>query len=116
MVDDLNTFFDSREVPNGQSLVIGAAAAGITIAKEFSDTNLNLCLLESGGFVYEQEIENLNKCKVIGHDLPSSGSRLRFFGGSTNHRGGHCVPIRQIAFEKREWIPYLLEYYITKAN
>ena len=111
MLETLNSYHDSRKISPDQPLeydlvIIGGGAAGITIAKEFANTKLNICLLESGGLKYEQEIEDLNSVKIIGHNYYGNGSRLRYFGGSTNHWGGHCAPLRNITFEKRDWIPY----------
>lgn len=111
MLDGLNTYFDSREIPTDHVVecdlcIIGGGAAGITLAKEFADTNVKVCLLESGGFSFEDSTNELNDVEIVGHNYSGNGSRLRYFGGSTNHWGGHCAPIRPIVFKKREWIPY----------
>src|SRR5262249_6272561 len=37
------------------------------------------------------------------HTIPE---RLRMFGGSTNHWGGHCTPLESDDFERRDWIAY----------
>ena len=111
MYNRFDKYFDSREVPSGEVIncdlcVIGGGAAGITVAREFANTNQSVCVLESGGLYFDKDINELNKLEVTGHDYPELGSRLRYFGGTTNHWGGHCVPIRQSVFNKREWIPY----------
>lgn len=111
MYENLSKYFDSREVPTGEEIscdlcIIGAGAAGITVARELANNKQRVCLLESGGLEYDQDIHELTKLDVKGHSYPEQGSRLRYFGGSTNHWGGHCVPISRSVFEKREWIPY----------
>jgi choline dehydrogenase-like flavoprotein len=110
-VEGYSRFHDSREVPSGTTLscdvcVIGAGGAGITLARELATTKAEVVLLESGGLEYDDDIEALNTLKVTGHHYLEDGSRLRFFGGTTNHWGGQCVPLRPITFEKRDWIPH----------
>jgi choline dehydrogenase-like flavoprotein len=89
--------------------IIGAGAAGITVAMELKDTDLKVCLIESGGYEFNQKKQDLYKGPVTG---PLAGSetylytsRLRFFGGSTNHWGGWCRPLEEQDFEQRPWVP-----------
>jgi choline dehydrogenase-like flavoprotein len=87
--------------------IIGAGAAGITLARELAGTNLDICLLESGGLEFEQEIQNLYQGENGGRwYFPLDDCRLRYFGGSTNHWGGWCRPLMPIDFEARDWIPH----------
>lgn len=105
-------FIDSREVESGQTVetdicVIGAGAAGITLAHEWAGKPFRVCLLESGGLDFDVATQQLASTVNTGRDYPFlPTSRLRFFGGSTNHWGGHCLPIRPQVFEQRDWIPY----------
>ena len=87
--------------------IIGAGAAGITIAREFLNGIHRVCLLESGGLEYEAQIQDLYDGENTGlpyYDLISS--RLRYFGGTTNHWNGRCAPLDSIDFKKRSWVPY----------
>jgi len=103
-------FIDSRTVPNQKKIetdicIIGAGAAGITIARELSKADLNVCFLESGGFEWDSETQALYKGMNIGdpyYDLDVS--RLRYFGGTTNHWGGLCRPLDEIDFNARPWV------------
>jgi len=105
-------FIDSRELSKNQLLqtdvcIIGAGAAGISIANEFIGTNTNVLLLESGGLDYDNNIHELYFGKNIGRktfDLHIN--RLRYFGGTTNHWAGHSRPLDPIDFEHKAWIPY----------
>jgi choline dehydrogenase-like flavoprotein len=105
-------FTDARSVPRNTSLetdvcIVGAGAAGITLAREFIGSPVRVTVLESGGFEYEEETQDLYEGRSIG--LPYAdldGPRLRFFGGTTNHWGGICRPFEEADFEAREGIPF----------
>ncbi len=119
-------FADFRELEDGLSLkadvcVIGAGAAGITIATTLAGTPLSVCLLESGGFVYETATQELYGGQTEGQPWYDAGtresgggqivpelifSRVRFFGGSTNHWGHGCVPLDDTDFAVRPWVPF----------
>ncbi len=86
--------------------IMGAGAAGITMARELAGSELQVLLVESGDFEADQDTIALNDGKIIGEPYPPLEMiRLRFFGGTTNHWGGHCRPLDAIDFEKREWVP-----------
>lgn len=103
---------DARSVPNGTILdtevcIVGAGAAGITIAREFINSPFRVTLLESGGMDYSQKTEDLYEGQSIGRPyLDLTTCRLRYFGGTTNHWGGWCLPYDAIDFESREHLPY----------
>ena len=44
--------------------IIGAGAAGITMAHSLMSSRLSVCLLESGGLTYEQDTELLNEITI----------------------------------------------------
>ncbi|MHA2032240.1 MAG: GMC family oxidoreductase, partial [Candidatus Kariarchaeaceae archaeon] len=101
---------DSRTIPKNKIIetdvcIIGAGAAGITIAREFIGQNFQVCLMESGGFEYDEYTQSSYEGINVGQDYDIKGSRLRYFGGTTNHWAGFCRPIDEIDFEKRDWIP-----------
>jgi len=86
--------------------IVGAGAAGITLARHLASADLKVCLLESGGFEFSQSTQSLCEGKVTGRgyfDLDMA--RLRFFGGSTNHWSGWCCPLDPIDFEPRADLP-----------
>jgi choline dehydrogenase-like flavoprotein len=105
-------FLDAREIGPETKFdfdlcIIGAGAAGITIAREFLNTNLRVCLLESGGLRFDPDVNRLSEIDDVGRLPGEEGlNRLRYFGGATNHWGGHCVPLEPGDFEKQDWIPY----------
>ncbi len=87
--------------------IVGAGAAGITLARALAGGKLRLCLLESGGLEFEEPVQNLYQGANVGlpyFDLDAS--RLRFFGGSTNHWAGRCRPLDELDFEVRPWVAH----------
>jgi choline dehydrogenase-like flavoprotein len=106
-------FIDSRTIEDGATVetevcVVGAGAAGITLALQLADRPFRVALVESGGLEPDPATEDLARGALnVGHEyrlLPTS--RLRYFGGSTGHWGGHCVPLRAQDMEHRPWIPH----------
>ena len=104
-------FIDGRQVPDGTTIdtdlaIIGAGAAGITIARELIGSNISIALIESGGLDFEPDTQALYDGESVGVPYPLDTSRLRYFGGSTNHWGGWCRPMQPIDFEERDWVPH----------
>jgi len=103
---------DANEIETGTSIrcdlcVIGAGAAGITLAREFDGTDLNVWLLESGSFEPEPETQAMYKGKSVGQPyFPLDRTRLRYLGGTTNHWTGLCRPLNELDFKKRDWLNY----------
>ena len=87
--------------------IVGAGAAGITLALELArQGGVRVCLLESGDFEFDAQTQALYKGEVVGHpyyDLDIL--RLRFFGGTTNHWAGACRPLDPVDFERRDGVP-----------
>lgn len=102
---------DFRELDSGSQFhadvcVVGAGAAGITLALELARLGVDVCLLESGGLAFAPEIQALAGGEAVGVPyFPLEISRLRYLGGSTNHWGGWCTPLNEIDFEQRRWVP-----------
>ena len=86
--------------------IVGAGAAGITLARALAGSGLTLCLVESGGLDFEAATQALAAGANAGmpyYDLVDT--RLRFFGGTTNIWGGRCVPLAPLDFSARAWVP-----------
>ena len=105
-------FIDARSISKNTAIdtdvcIIGAGAAGITLAREFARHSFRVCLLESGGLEFENETQALARGQITGRPYyPLEATRLRFFGGTTNHWGGACRPPDRIGFESRAWVPH----------
>ncbi len=103
---------DLRDHPGGLAVqadvcLIGAGAAGITIARELARTGLRVCLAEGGGMQFEYaQSQSLYAGTNVGRALPLQAGRLRFLGGTTNHWAGRCAPLSEIDFRRRAWIAH----------
>jgi choline dehydrogenase-like flavoprotein len=103
---------DGRAVPPGTVIetevcIVGGGAAGITLAREFSTSSFRVALLESGGMEFDPDTQDLYEGQSVGLTLDDlRASRLRFFGGTTNHWGGYCLPFDPIDFEPRDGSSY----------
>src|SRR5687768_12067185 len=87
--------------------MIGAGAAGITMARRLVAAGKAVILLESGGLDYEATTADLNAGRNVGepyYDLDKA--RLRFFGGTTAIWGGRCAELDPIDLEARPWVPH----------
>jgi choline dehydrogenase-like flavoprotein len=105
--------FDANELTAGDSLeaelcIVGAGAAGISIALKLADTGRNVLLLESGGMEPEKATQDLYGGTVTDERLhsPPDRYRQRRFGGTTTIWGGRCMPFDAIDFERREFMPH----------
>ncbi len=105
-------FQDFRQREDGATIetdicVVGGGAAGITLALELAGSQRGVCLVESGGLEPDPDTLALNNGEIVGLPYPPlQVVRLRYFGGTTNHWGGHCRPLDPIDFTKRPWIPH----------
>ena len=83
-------------------VIVGGGPVGITLALELAEAGLDVALLESGGEDFDPYTQALNDGVVKGHDaVDLMAARLRFLGGTTNHWGGHCLPMDPIDFRRR---------------
>jgi choline dehydrogenase-like flavoprotein len=98
---------DDNSVIEGDVCIIGAGAAGISIALEWMNTSFKVILLEGGGFEYDDKVQELYRGKTTGQRYyPLKSSRLHYFGGTTGHWGGGCSVFDPISFQKRDWVDY----------
>lgn len=122
---------DTNDLENQAALdadicIVGAGAAGITLALELIDSGLDVIVLESGGWREEKETQALYSGAVEDEHLhsPPDRYRQRRFGGSTTIWGGRCMPFDAIDFEPRDFVPHSgwpfgleeLEPYYQHAN
>lgn len=114
-------FIDARSLPDGETLsadvaIIGAGAAGITLARALQGTGFKVALIESGGLEWSEEAAELAAGEVGPQRYGSLDTvRLRYFGGTTGHWGGWCRELDTIDFEARDHIPFS-GWPITKAD
>ncbi len=104
---------DASDIPDNSILksdicVVGAGAAGISMALSLMESGLSVLLLESGGVSEEAETQTLYEGEVADEALhsPPASYRQRRFGGSTTIWGGRCMPMDPIDFEQRDYMPH----------
>lgn len=114
---------DARRIPTGETIetevcIIGAGPAGIALARELAGQDFRVCLLETGGFEPDADIQSLAADAGDPTGDPYSGAiymRTRQYGGTANQwqidmgdqrYGVRYVPLDAIDFEKRDWLPH----------
>ncbi len=102
-------FTDANLVPKNFQVrcdicIVGAGAAGIAMALELKNSSLNVCILESGGINYEEQVQKLYDFEATGLSI-SPRSRIHQFGGTTTAWMGLWREMDAIDFESRGWIP-----------
>lgn len=106
--------------------VIGAGAAGITLALEFAkNRQFQILVLEAGGLHYDKSMQALLDGDRVGDKHPQlKRARLAALGGSTQLWAGWCRPLDPYDFEHKDWVPNSgwpfsfqeLEPYYRRAN
>jgi choline dehydrogenase-like flavoprotein len=93
-----------QELPRYDVCIVGAGAAGITLALELEATGRRVCLLEAGGSSYEAAAQRLYEGQVVGQPYPLlRDTRVSALGGSTTVWAGWCRPLEALDFERRDW-------------
>lgn len=85
--------------------IVGAGAAGITLARALIGSGIDVLLLEAGGLTYDEESQKIYDATVDGLRYYPSICRLRYFGGTTNHWEGWCGPMPRQSIGPRPWMP-----------
>jgi choline dehydrogenase-like flavoprotein len=82
--------------------LVGSGPAGITLASELDARGLSVLLLEAGGAQVDPVSQEMFEAEVVGPlRFDPAVTRLRCFGGSSNHWGGFCRPLDAIDFEDK---------------
>jgi choline dehydrogenase-like flavoprotein len=86
--------------------IIGSGAAGLTVALELDATPLCVIVLEGGESRLDQMSQGLYRAHSAGlHHAGINDARFRVFGGSTTRWAGQVLPLFDIDFEQRDWLP-----------
>lgn len=103
---------DARECSEGLVIdttvcIIGAGAAGITMALEFERQGIDTVVLESGGYKPDPDTIDLYRGENVGIPYEfGDGMRSRFLGGGSNCWGGWCRPLDAEDLQHRDWVPH----------
>ena len=105
------TIIDARTLEDGARLeadvcIVGAGAAGLTLALELEAPTRRVLLVESGGFEPDEAVQSLYELESVGYPpRPNYMSRARYFGGSCNLWAGRCMPLHELDLAGRPWVP-----------
>lgn len=76
------------------------------MAGELARTGIRVCLVESGGFDPDPEVQSLYDLQSIGYpQRPNYMSRAHYFGGSCNLWAGRSMALAPLDLEDRPWVP-----------
>lgn len=106
------SFMDARDPSVPRQLeagvcIVGAGAAGITLAKALAGIAGGVLLVESGGFEPDEATQSLYQLNNIGYpQRPDYMSRARYFGGSCNLWAGRSMTLQPHDFAARPWVPH----------
>ena len=113
---NLNDQENNLSLKNYDVIIIGSGPAGISAALELSNSKKRIAVLEAGGEKYSEFSQNFYEGTAEGDKyFPLSASRLRMFGGSSNHWGGWCRELDEIDFKKKQESD-LFEWPINKKD
>ena len=106
---------DVGDLPAGSIIeadlcIIGAGPAGLALAREFlAASSLRVVVLESGAQGVAPGPQRLSDgAESVGllHRGHASVGRARAFGGTGRLWAGQCLPLDDIDFEARPWVPH----------
>ncbi len=103
---------DGRTLPPDHLLdcdlcIIGGGAAGITLASAFAGgRDVDVCLVESGGFDFDAEVQELYRGDGGRRTLRGLRHPPALFRRHDQPWGGYCLPLEDLDFEVRPWVPY----------
>jgi choline dehydrogenase-like flavoprotein len=103
---------DARDLETGALIegdlcIVGAGAAGISMALEWIGTGKRVLLLEGGGFDFDPRMQELYRGEIAGLPyFPLQSARLHYFGGTTGHWAGYCSRLDAQDFAVRDWVPH----------
>ncbi|PZQ55953.1 MAG: GMC family oxidoreductase [Phenylobacterium zucineum] len=85
--------------------IVGAGAAGLTLALDLIDSGQRVAVIEAGALNGKPTDQSLYEGEVVGtrHAQPHM-YRHRRLGGSTAIWGGRCIPYDPVDFERRDYV------------
>lgn len=97
---------DPNTVIRADICIVGAGAAGLTIARELAGRDAQVAVIESGDTTFRHRTQFLNIGANTGlPNFATTHSRFRQFGGSITRWAGQCRPLDALDFETREGMP-----------
>jgi choline dehydrogenase-like flavoprotein len=89
-----------------QVCVTGSGPAGVTIARELAAGGIPVVIFEAGGLELSAESQEFYQGVTEGDPyFDLDVTRLRYFGGSSNHWAGWCRVLDAVDFEAKPHVP-----------
>jgi choline dehydrogenase-like flavoprotein len=89
-----------------QVCVTGSGPAGVTIARELAAAGIPVVIFEAGGLELSAESQEFYQGDTEGDPyFDLDVTRLRYFGGSSNHWAGWCRVLDAVDFEAKPHVP-----------
>jgi choline dehydrogenase-like flavoprotein len=101
------TTLDFKQLPQADVCIVGAGAAGISLACELDGSGLSVLLIDPGQAIPKKEPSQAayEGTSDAPHAHPSF-FRRRGYGGTTGIWGGRCVPYDPVDFAARDHVPH----------
>jgi choline dehydrogenase-like flavoprotein len=102
--DDYEAFRASGFAPS--VIVIGSGPAGITVARKLAAAGIPVAIFEAGAVEYSEASQEFYRGRTVGDPyFDLDVTRLRQFGGCSNHWAGWCRVMDAVDFEPKAWVP-----------
>jgi len=86
--------------------IIGSGPAGITIARKLAAAGIPVVIFEGGDSDFTEDSQAVYSGKTVGdYYFDLDITRLRYFGGSSNHWAGWCRLMDDVDFKPKSWVP-----------
>jgi choline dehydrogenase-like flavoprotein len=87
-------------------IIIGSGPSGITVARKLGRAGIPVAIFEAGTAEYTEDSQAFYGGKALGDPyFDLDVTRLRYFGGSSNHWAGWCRVMDAEDFEPKAWVP-----------
>ena len=106
-------FSDLKTLEQGSTIetdlcIVGSGPAGLSIAKEFVGSTVQVLIVESGSKTEDPEAQSLYEIENVGapRQLNQDVIRYRILGGTSHIWTGRCAPFDELDFQQRSWVPH----------
>jgi len=87
--------------------IVGSGPAGISVALKLAAAKVPCVILEAGSDEWTEESQDVYRGEVVGdHYFDLDVTRLRYFGGSSNHWAGWCRVLDSHDFEPKAYVAH----------